>query len=99
MTKQLVFKIPNHRLQQINLLFRRRCHAHPESRFHPFYFQDDDDSSSSGEEGGSGAAAEPEPPLEPPQPPQPHVLAIAWSFFTTFFSSLIPQQPAAVNAN
>lgn len=35
----------------------------------------------------------------PPEPPKPSVLSIAWSFFTTFFSSLIPQPPPALNGN
>lgn len=35
----------------------------------------------------------------PPEPPKPSALYVAWSFFTTFFSSLIPQPPPAVNAN
>jgi hypothetical protein len=38
-------------------------------------------------------------PVEPPAPPQPRPLAIAWSFISTFFSSLIPTQPVVVNAN
>lgn len=35
----------------------------------------------------------------PPEPPKPSVLSIVWSFFTTFFSSLIPQPPPALNGN
>ncbi|XP_069112852.1 homocysteine-responsive endoplasmic reticulum-resident ubiquitin-like domain member 2 protein [Argopecten irradians] len=37
-------------------------------------------------------------PAELP-PPQPSVLAIIWCFISTFFTSLIPQPPQAVNAN
>lgn len=33
------------------------------------------------------------------EPPKPSPLSVAWTFFTTFFSSLIPQPPPAVNAN
>ena len=35
----------------------------------------------------------------PIEPPPPGVLAVAWSFIMTFFTSLVPQQPDAVNAN
>ncbi|CAH1780331.1 unnamed protein product [Owenia fusiformis] len=38
-------------------------------------------------------------PAEPPLPAQPGVIKVAFNFFVTFFSSLIPQQPGAVNAN
>lgn len=36
---------------------------------------------------------------EPPPPPPPSALQVTWSFFSSFFSSLIPAQPPAVNAN
>ncbi|ESO89779.1 hypothetical protein LOTGIDRAFT_124564 [Lottia gigantea] len=40
-----------------------------------------------------------ETPVQPPAPTAPSVIATAWCFFSTFFSSLIPEQPAAVNQN
>ncbi|XP_052063584.1 homocysteine-responsive endoplasmic reticulum-resident ubiquitin-like domain member 2 protein [Mytilus californianus] len=44
---------------------------------------------------------QPEPTEEstPQEPPKPSVISIAWSFFSTFFTSLIPSPPPAVNAN
>lgn len=33
------------------------------------------------------------------EPPPPRGLTLAWSFLTTFFTSLIPEPPAPVNAN
>lgn len=35
----------------------------------------------------------------PPEPAGPGVIKIIWTFFSTFFTSLIPQPPPAVNAN
>ncbi|XP_033753989.1 homocysteine-responsive endoplasmic reticulum-resident ubiquitin-like domain member 2 protein isoform X2 [Pecten maximus] len=48
---------------------------------------------------GEGQTEEerPAPPEQPP--PQESVLAVIWCFISTFFTSLIPQQPQAVNAN
>lgn len=33
---------------------------------------------------------------EPPQPPVPSLLALTWTFFTSFFASLIPEQPGVI---
>ena len=41
----------------------------------------------------------PEPPPPPPEPAGPGVIKVVWTFFSTFFTSLIPQPPPAVNAN
>lgn len=38
-------------------------------------------------------------PTDTPEPPPPGALTVAWSFVSTFFSSLIPEPPAPVNAN
>lgn len=35
----------------------------------------------------------------PPEPAGPGALKIVWTFFSTFFTSLVPQPPPAVNAN
>jgi hypothetical protein len=50
---------------------------------------------------GDNEASEDSVPIETVPPPEqtPGALSVAWSFFTTFFSSLVPQQPPAVNAN
>lgn len=40
-----------------------------------------------------------EPPPPPPEPAGPGVIKVVWTFFSTFFTSLIPQPPPAVNAN
>jgi len=37
--------------------------------------------------------------VPPVEPPRPSVIAIAWCFVSTFFTSLIPQPPPVVNAN
>lgn len=36
---------------------------------------------------------------QPPEPAGPGAIKIIWTFFSTFFTSLIPQPPPAVNAN
>ncbi|KAK3581184.1 hypothetical protein CHS0354_024718, partial [Potamilus streckersoni] len=38
-------------------------------------------------------------PNSPPVPAGPGILSIMWTFISTFFLSLLPQQPPAVNAN
>ncbi|KAL3858899.1 hypothetical protein ACJMK2_009148 [Sinanodonta woodiana] len=38
-------------------------------------------------------------PNSPPVPAGPSILSIMWTFISTFFLSLVPQQPPAVNAN
>nr|XP_022342959.1 homocysteine-responsive endoplasmic reticulum-resident ubiquitin-like domain member 2 protein isoform X1 [Crassostrea virginica] len=51
---------------------------------------------------GSQESETPQPeavPQEPEEPPAPRGLALALSFFTTFFTSLIPEPPAPVNVN
>ncbi|XP_050396732.1 homocysteine-responsive endoplasmic reticulum-resident ubiquitin-like domain member 2 protein [Patella vulgata] len=58
--------------------------------------QDNTDGSNEGEESSETRS---EDEVSAPPPPQPGVLATAWVFFTTFFSSLIPEQPGAVNQN
>lgn len=52
------------------------------------------------QENGEAAAADPaDVPAPPPQPPQPGVLQVSWTFLSTFFTSLFPAPPPAVNAN
>lgn len=40
-----------------------------------------------------------EPPPPPPEPEGPGAIKVVWTFFSTFFTSLIPSPPPAVNAN
>ncbi len=61
-------------------------------------FQENEDSGSSSDEAAEGAAEQAEP-AEPAEPPPPGSLEIAWSFVSSFFSSLVPQPPPAVQAN
>ncbi|CAH1270353.1 HERPUD2 [Branchiostoma lanceolatum] len=48
---------------------------------------------------GSGTEDETDNPAEPPPIQQPGMLLTAWTFLSTFFTSLIPQQPPPVNLN
>eukprot|EP00058_Branchiostoma_floridae_P008597 XP_002594085.1 hypothetical protein BRAFLDRAFT_68474 [Branchiostoma floridae] len=48
---------------------------------------------------GSGTEDERDNPAEPPPIQQPGMLLTAWTFLSTFFTSLIPQQPPPVNLN
>ncbi|XP_019640366.1 PREDICTED: homocysteine-responsive endoplasmic reticulum-resident ubiquitin-like domain member 2 protein [Branchiostoma belcheri] len=48
---------------------------------------------------GSGTEDETDTPAEPPPIQQPGMLLTAWTFLSTFFTSLIPQQPPPVNLN
>lgn len=36
------------------------------------------------------------PPAAPPVPDRPSLLALTWTFFTSFFASLIPEQPGVI---
>ncbi|KAJ9596965.1 hypothetical protein L9F63_011995 [Diploptera punctata] len=42
-------------------------------------------------EEGSGGAEAPDP-----EPDRPSLFALTWTFFTSFFASLIPEQPGAL---
>jgi len=55
-----------------------------------------EDGESSEDEAPQGDSTE---PVVPPSPPPLGGLEVAWNFFSSFFSSLVPQQPPAVNAN
>lgn len=55
-----------------------------------------EEAESSEDETPLGGAPE---PVVPPTPSPPSGVEVAWNFFTSFFSSLVPQQPPPVNAN